>query len=46
VTNQIAITYFFNGKTVILRYNRDDCQWKEAIDTLRQQNKTFRLTYV
>jgi hypothetical protein len=45
MNNTITIAYFYNNKRVTASYKRTDPDWKEAIQTLKEQNKTFRLIY-
>jgi len=46
MNNNIAITYHLNGKQMILRFNCSDPEWRNTIKVLREQNRTFKLTYV
>jgi hypothetical protein len=41
----ITILYFLNGRRVVLNYTTDNPDWREAVQTLNEQNMPFRLTY-
>lgn len=45
MNNTITIAYFYDNKRVTASYKRTDPDWKEAIQMLKEQNKTFRLIY-
>lgn len=42
----LAIIYYLNGKQVIAYYHKSDPQWRENVQTLKDQDRKFKIVYL